>query len=91
MGACRDESGNYDVLKHYNGYSLKSCRVRCQRIGGCTAMAYFSDKQCALYRGGPYTQGTGYSNVQCYTNQGIFRHCQINFPCFIENKILLEC
>ena len=71
MGKCRDEFGNFRGLAYYNGYSLTACRERCQTIDSCTAVAYFSDKRCTLYWGGPYTQGTGDSGAQCYIKKGI--------------------
>ena len=82
MGECRDESGNYDFLETYNGYSLEACRVRCQIRFSCTAFAYFSDKRCNLFRFGPYTQGTGDSGVQCYSLKGIFSTSPNKFSMF---------
>ena len=83
MGECRDESGNYEFLETYNGYSLEACRVRCQIRFSCTAFAYFSDKRCNLYKFGPYTQGTGDSGVQCYSLKGIFSTSSNKFSMFI--------
>ena len=83
MGECRDDSGNYEFLETFHGYSLEACRVRCQIRFLCTAFAYFSDKRCNLYKFGPYTQGTGDSGVQCYSLKGIISASSNKFSMFV--------
>ena len=53
------------------------CYENCQAMAsdGCVAFAYSpaDSEQCDLYRGGPYTYGTGDSGSTCYLMQiGIF-------------------
>ena len=48
---------------------LDVCYERCITTNECTAFTYHNDepgKDCNLYRGGPYTKGSGRENAKCY-------------------------
>ena len=64
-GGCRDHNGEW---YRFSGggivnSSLDYCRRKCIDTSSCSAFSHdFSTKICYLYRGGPYTQGSGKYN-----------------------------
>ena len=72
VGRCRDESNKFNLIKTIFALSsVVMCKENCHSISDCTAFDYSSEGDCNLYRGGPYTQSDGISNIDCYLLTGI--------------------
>ena len=75
-GFCRDPQYDKDIIEFIPTTKIDECYQNCKNTHDCEAFA-FNDKttiglsNCDLYRNGPYTQGTGASDVICYVLQGI--------------------
>ena len=66
-GYCRYGSNEKDWIKEVET-NLQNCYNQCKTTDGCTAFAYDESRNyCDLYRGGPYTKGSGRENTKCYT------------------------
>ena len=68
-GYCRYGSDDKNWIKELDATNKHNCYEQCQTTDGCTAFAYESNgphKDCDLYRGGPYTYGSGRMNTICY-------------------------
>ena len=75
-GFCLDPQFDKDIIGFIPTTEVYECYQKCKTTHDCKAFA-FNDKttiglsNCYLYRNGPYTQGTGASEVICYVLQGI--------------------
>ena len=67
-GLCRDRSNNRDWLMATTRNSASECRKECGGMNDCVAFSYKTkgEKNCNLYRNGPYTHGDGKNNTKCY-------------------------
>ena len=68
-GYCRYGSDDKNWIKELDATNKHNCYEQCQTTDGCTAFAYESNhpnKDCALYREGPYTYGNGRDYTTCY-------------------------
>ena len=68
-GDCRYRPNNINRIKELGATNAQSCYEQCEITDGCTAFAYKSNapnKDCNLYREGPYTFGSGRENQTCY-------------------------
>ena len=77
VGFCRcDQCGrnNRSVISSYRTENDSQCQQGCQVSKDCTAFAFEPinvKKNCNLYRGGPYTYGSGKEDTICYvTHKG---------------------
>ena len=68
-GFCRKSDGSKDYIKDLQTKNVGSCYQTCKDTSGCVAFAFTpsSDKNCDLYKGGPYSKGSGKSGSKCYT------------------------
>ncbi len=73
-GLCRYGSDYRDHFKTITSTNPHECQQNCIDITGCVAFSYTSDaiENCNLYRGGPYTYGSGKPDTTCYIIQGKF-------------------
>ena len=72
MGVCRYGNNSYDYIRTANVSSVHECMEDCKSTNGCVAYAYSSTRDfCGLYRGGPYTYGSGDTSYMCYVVTGI--------------------
>ena len=73
-----DGDDGWNVLKETDENSLKKCKAKCYGNEECVAFSYESPTHpqkynCQVYKGGPYTAGTGRPNTTCYIlEQGMF-------------------
>lgn len=79
-GWCRYGSKEKDLIgNHRFPGSASSCGQECYSESGCTAYAFDSGtRECFLYKGGPYTHGSGRENTLCYVPPArrAFQSCQ---------------
>jgi len=68
-GFCRygdNENENLDGKALVDGTGKGGCKQQCQTTVDCTAYAFTSENShCDLYKGGPYTYGSGAHGVTC--------------------------
>ena len=69
-GYCRYEDADFDPLSYSSVTSVVECYEECQEIPNeCVAFDYSPDNtgyECTMYKGGPYTYGTGIVGTTCY-------------------------
>ena len=67
-GFCRKGDGSKDYIKDLQAKNVGSCYQTCKDTSGCVAFAFTpeSTDNCDLYRGGPYTRGSGRAGSQCF-------------------------
>ena len=68
-GFCREENGrSKDLIGDFPTANIGSCYQKCKDTEGCVAFAFTPENtdNCDLYRGGPYTRGSGRAGSQCF-------------------------
>ena len=71
-GWCRYGSDDRDQMTNSNVINAQECQQHCVDKRECVAFSYESNnaESCQLYKGGPYTYGSGRMNTTCYIMQG---------------------
>ena len=74
-GYCRDASNNNQAIDYIYTNSANKCHNLCKNTAGCDAFAFDrTTKNCIVYQGGPYTQGTGENDITCFSGILCYDH-----------------
>ena len=71
-GLCRYGSDDGEWMKMIDVTNVQECQEHCVENETCVAFSYeiYNAESCYLYKGGPYTYGTGRVNTTCYIMKG---------------------
>ena len=74
-GFCRNPQYDKNIIDFIPVNAANECHLKCRNKNDCAAFAFNSKttvglSNCDLYRNGPYTQGTGASDIICYVIEG---------------------
>ena len=88
VGYCRTGINQLDVIEAVKAESAAQCHKKClAKVNECVAFAYTptdNPRECDLYRGGPYTQGSHKAGSTCYPLIGI---CNLSIEYLPQNPL----